>query len=69
MSQVTKGLILGAPGPVGSPAILDMYGMGSPLTNPDPNISGAQVGSTYRDYVNGNLWFKTLTGWQQITIP
>jgi hypothetical protein len=69
MGQVMRGSILGSPGPVGSPAICDLFGSGSPLTSTDPNVSGAQVGSSYRDYVNGALWFKTLNGWQQVTIP
>jgi hypothetical protein len=69
MSQVQKGLLLGAPGPVGSAAIGIFYGSGSPLTNTDPNLSGARTGSLYTDYVGGNLWFKTTSGWQQVTIP
>lgn len=71
MSQVTKGLILGSPGPIGSPAILDMYGAGSPANNSDPNIVGAQIGSTYRDYATPALWFKTAmpNTWTQVTIP
>jgi len=68
MSQITKGLILGSPGPIGSAAIVILYGQGAP-GGQDPNISGARTGSLYSDYVNGNLWFKTLTGWQQVTIP
>ena len=71
MAQVMKGLILGSPGPVGSPGIVDMYGAGSPANNPDPIIAGAQIGSTYRDYTTPALWFKTAlpNTWQQITIP
>jgi hypothetical protein len=69
VSQITKGLILGSPGVIGSAAIVDLYGAGSPLTNPDPNIAGAQVGSTYRDYVGGTFWFRTLSSWQQVSIP
>ncbi len=71
MSQVTKGIVLGSPGSIGSPAILDMYGTGSPLTNPDPNIVGAQIGSTYRDYTTPALWFKTAlpNTWTQISVP
>jgi hypothetical protein len=63
-----RGLVLGSPGPVGSAAIVILYGTGAP-DGQDPNIGGARIGSLYTDYVNGNLWFKTLSGWQQISIP
>ena len=69
MAQVMRGLILGSPGPLGSAAIVILYGSGSPLTSTDPNVAGARIGSLYTDYVGGNLWFKTTSGWQQITIP
>lgn len=69
MSQVMRGAILGSPGPAGSPAICDLYGSGSPVSSTDPIIQNASVGSTFRDYVNGQFFFKTLTGWQQVTIP
>jgi hypothetical protein len=69
MAQVMRGLLLGSPGPVGSAGICDLFGSGSPVTSADPIVAGAQVGSTYRDYVNGAFWFKSLSGWQQVTIP
>jgi hypothetical protein len=69
MSQVQKGMLLGSPGPIGSPAIAFLYGAGSPLSNPDPNVANCQTGSLYTDYKGGTLWFRTTTGWQQITIP
>lgn len=71
MAQVMKGLILGSPGVVGSPALCILYGQGSPVTNPDPYIGGAALGSLYIDNdSNPTLWFKTAPGtWTQISIP
>ena len=65
MAQVTKGLVLGSPGPVGSPAIVILYGAGAPTSNSDPNIAGAQLGSLYLDYANGAMYLKTAlpNGW------
>jgi hypothetical protein len=70
MSQVTKGLILGSPGPAGSAAIVVLYGSGSPASNTDPNVSGARQGSLYIDYATPALYFKTSpTAWTQVAIP
>jgi hypothetical protein len=75
MSQVQKGLLLGAPGPIGSPSIGIFFGQGTPTANPDPNLDGAQLGSLYIDFLTPALWFKTSvttitsTGWTQISVP
>jgi hypothetical protein len=71
VSQITKGLILGSPGPIGSPAICILYGSGPPSANPDPNVANCQIGSIYTDYTGATLWFKTAepNTWTQITIP
>ncbi len=69
MAQVMRGLILGSPGVAGSAAICDLFGSGSPLTSTDPIVANAQVGSTYRDYAGGTFWFRTVNGWQQVSIP
>lgn len=69
MPQVVNGLLLGSPGPAGSAPIFILYGSGAPSTNPDPNLTGAQLGSLYIDYATPALWFKTASGWTQITIP
>ncbi len=73
MPQTTRGLILGSPGAIPSPSIAILYGAGSPVTLVvDPtqvNVSNCAIGSLYSDYVGGNLWFKTTTGWSQVTIP
>ena len=70
MSQICRGVTLGSPGPIGSGRILFLYGSGSPLTNTtDADVTLARVGSLYTDYLNGNLWYKTLTGWTQISVP
>lgn len=57
------GIVLGNPGPVGSPSICDLYGQGAPSTQtPDvtmDNVANCAVGSTYRDYVGAHLYFKT----------
>jgi hypothetical protein len=66
---IIHGVVAGRPGPPGSPAIGWSYGAGSPLTVSDPHIGVAAVGSLYSDTTGGNLWFRGLIGWQQITIP
>jgi hypothetical protein len=69
MSQITKGLILGSPGPVGSAAIVILYGSGAP-DGQDPNIGGARQGSLFIDYTTPALWFKTSpSAWTQVSIP
>lgn len=69
MPQVVNGQILGSPGPAGSAPIMHLFGSGSPANSTDPNVTGCQLSSLYHDYVGGNLWFKSSTGWQQVTIP
>jgi hypothetical protein len=75
MAQVMKGLVLGSPGPIGSPAIVILFGQGTPTVNPDPNLDNCQLGSLYLDYLTPALWFKNSvttasnTGWTQVTIP
>jgi hypothetical protein len=73
MPQITNGLILGSPGPVPSPSIAILYGSGAPTSlTPNPaqvNVNNCAVGSLYTDYANGNLWYKTLSGWTQVNIP
>jgi hypothetical protein len=70
MAQVMKGLILGSPGPIGSPGLCLLYGSGAPAANPDPIVSGAAQGSLYIDYGTPALWFKSsASAWTQVTIP
>jgi hypothetical protein len=69
MAQITPGAILGCPGGIGSAPLGDFYGNGAPTASTNNLILNAQVGSTYRDVAGGNLWFKSLSGWSQITIP
>jgi len=71
MSQVMRGLILGSPGPIGSAAIVILYGSGSPANSTDPNVAGARQGSLFIDYSTPALWFKNAAPntWQQVTIP
>jgi hypothetical protein len=69
MPQINPGVIIGCPGPAGSPPIMHCYGSGSPVNSTNPLITGAQIGSLYSDYVGGNLWFKGASGWTQVTIP
>jgi len=66
-----RGLILGSPGPAGSPAICLLFGAGAPTSSTDPYVSGAAVGSLYIQYDNSSpgLWFRGASGWQQISIP
>jgi hypothetical protein len=69
MAQVVPGLILGSPGGVGSAPLGHYYGSGAPTSSTNNIIVSAQVGSLYSDYVNGALYFKSVTGWQAVTIP
>jgi hypothetical protein len=68
MPQVTRGIILGSPGPNGSGPVADLYGNGAPASSTDPNVSLAVTGSTYRDIVGGVLYFKKADGlWHSVT--
>lgn len=69
MAQIVPGLILGSPGPVPSAPLGHYYGSGAPTSSTNNIIVSARVGSLYSDYVNGNLWFKGLAGWTQVSIP
>ena len=69
MGQIVRGITLGSPGPVGSAAILFLYGQGPPTDNTDANVAVSRIGSLYTDYTAGNLWLKTATdGWTQIAL-
>jgi hypothetical protein len=67
--QIVNGILLGSPGVAGSGGVYFFVDAGAPANSSDPQVAGAQTGSLYSDYVGGNLWFKTASGWQQITVP
>jgi hypothetical protein len=69
VSQVTNGILLGSPGPAGSAGVYFFVQSGPPSASSDPKVAAAQTGSLYSDFANGNLWFKTASGWTQISIP
>lgn len=69
MPQINPGVILGAPGPAGSPPLGFFYGSGAPTASTNPLITKAAVGSLYSDHTGGNLWFMASSGWTQVSIP
>lgn len=65
MSQIVNGILLGSPGPVGSPGVYIFRNAGPPATSTDPAVAKAQLGSLYLDYVNGFLYVLQSGGWTQ----
>ena len=66
--QVVNGLIIGCPGPVGSPPIYLLYDSADPANSTNPNVTQGQVGSLLVKYVDGTLWQKTAPNtWTQIS--
>jgi hypothetical protein len=69
MAQIVPGVIAGCPGGTGSAPLGFFYGSGSPAVSTNALIVNAQTGSLYSDFIAGNLWFKSIAGWQQVTLP
>ena len=60
--QVVHGILLGAPGAVGSKSIGIFYGQGSPATSTLPEVQAAAIGSLYLDTVAGVLYVNQAVG-------
>jgi hypothetical protein len=64
--QVVNGIYIACPGASGSVPILFLVDAGPPTSSTDPDVASCSIGSLYRDYQNGHLYFKGASGaWRQ----
>jgi hypothetical protein len=63
MPRVQAGILIAAPGPIPSPSIVMLTGIGAPsVQKPDAtqdNVANCQLGSLFIDYVGAAIYIKT----------